>query len=443
MNHSFDELRSTYNEIIYRSYNVSFDGEEIKISFNFEIPNLVSFNPSISFNKSIVTNKNVDDKLLNAIVFRIGLVELISYYKVCCPKNIILETGYIDEDEQKWFKKLFYNGLGEFFYKNNIEVSEDELFTFINKGEKIVIDNVIYNGEGNLIPIGGGKDSIVTFELLKGFDNKTVTMNPKDEHYKCSKGVDLIAIKRSFDREKLMDLNSKGYLNGHIPFSAVVAFVTYLVAYLSNRKYIVLSNEGSANESTVIGTNINHQYSKSYEFERDFYDYTKKYFKIDINYFSLLRPIKEIQIAYLFSKLDNYHKIFKSCNLGSKENPWVWCCKCPKCLFVYIILRAFLPQDKLIDIFGTNMLDDKELENYFLELIGEAETKPFECVGTIDEVKYALNKIIEDNDNSYLVNLYKAKYYKAVDIDIHKLYYEHNVPDEYLNILKEAIENAK
>ena len=89
------------------------------------------------------------------------------------------------------------------------------------------------------------------------------------------------------------------------------------------------------------------------------------------------------------------------------------------------------------------MLDDKELENYFLELIGEAETKPFECVGTIDEVKYALNKIIEDNDNSYLVNLYKAKYYKAVDIDIHKLYYEHNVPDEYLNILKEAIENAK
>ncbi len=443
MNHSFDELRSTYNEIIYRSYNVSFDGEEIKVSFNFEIPNLVSFNPSISFNKSIVTNKNVDDKLLNAIVFRIGLVELISYYKVCCPKNIILEAGYIDEEEQNWFKKLFYNGLGEFFYKNNIEVSEDELFTFINKGEKIVIDNVIYNGEGNLIPIGGGKDSIVTFELLKGFDNKTVTMNPKDEHYKCSNGVDLIAIKRNFDREKLMDLNSKGYLNGHIPFSAVVAFVTYLVAYLSNRKYIVLSNEGSANESTVIGTNINHQYSKSYEFERDFYDYTKKYFKIDINYFSLLRPIKEIQIAYLFSKLDNYHKIFKSCNLGSKENPWVWCCKCPKCLFVYIILRAFLPQDKLIDIFGTNMLDDKELENYFLELIGEAETKPFECVGTIDEVKYALNKIIEDNDNSYLVNLYKAKYYKVVDIDIHKLYYEHNVPKEYLNILKEAIENAK
>jgi len=443
MNHSFDELRSTYNEIIYRSYNVSFDGEEIKISFNFEIPNLVSFNPSISFNKSIVTNKNIDDKLLNAIVFRIGLVELISYYKVCCPKSIILEAGYIDEDEQKWFKKLFYNGLGEFFYKNNIEVSEDELFTFINKGEKIVIDNVTYNGEGNLIPIGGGKDSIVTFELLKGFDNKTVAMNPKDEHYKCSNGVDLITIKRNFDREKLMDLNSKGYLNGHIPFSAVVAFVTYLVAYLSNRKYIVLSNEGSANESTVIGTNINHQYSKSYEFERDFYDYTKKYFKIDINYFSLLRPIKEIQIAYLFSKLDNYHKIFKSCNLGSKEDPWVWCCKCPKCLFVYIILRAFLPQDKLIDIFGTNMLDDKELENYFLELIGEAETKPFECVGTIDEVKYALNKIIEDNDNSYLVNLYKAKYYKVVDIDIHKLYYENNVPDEYLNILKEAIENAK
>jgi hypothetical protein len=72
------------------------------------------------------------------------------------------------------------------------------------------------------------------------------------------------------------------------------------MAYLTNRKYIVLSNEGSANEPTVIGTNINHQYSKTYEFECDFYQYTKKYFNIDIKYFSLLRPIKEIQIAYLF-----------------------------------------------------------------------------------------------------------------------------------------------
>ena len=221
-----------------------------------------------------------------------------------------------------------------------------------------------------------------------------------------------------------------------------MAFISYLVAYLSNRKYIVLSNEGSANEPTVIGTNINHQYSKTYEFEKDFYEYTKKYFKIDIKYFSLLRPIKEIQIAYLFAKYKKYHKIFRSCNVGSKENPWIWCANCPKCLFVFIILRAFMSKEEVVSIFGENMLDKKNLENYFLELIRKADTKPFECIGTIEEVKYAMNRIIKE-DSSYLSNLYKEKYYEDIDIDLSKLYYENNVNDEYLEILKEAIRNAK
>ena len=181
-----------------------------------------------------------------------------------------------------------------------------------------------------------------------------------------------------------------------------------MIAYLSNRKNIILSNEGSANEPTIIGTNINHQYSKTYEFEKDFYEYTKRYFKIDIKYFSLLRPIKEIQIAKLFSKMNKYHKLFRSCNVGSKKDPWEWCCNCPKCLFIFIILRAFLSKEKMESIFGENLLDNKNLEESFLELIGEADTKPFECIGTIEEVHYAMNRIIT-NDNSYLSTLYNKK----------------------------------
>ena len=437
--HKFDELRNTYNEIIYRSYKLIDESEEYKIVFGFEIPNLATFNPSLSFRKSIITNKDINKNLLNAIIFRIGLAELVSYYKIVCPKNIVLEAGYLEKEEQEWFKKLYYNGLGEFLYKNEINISEEELFSFINKGPKDEIGDVNYTGSGNLIPIGGGKDSIVSLELLRGQDNKTITVSPKEEHYKCSGDTELYSVKRDIDKDKIIDLNNRGFLNGHVPISSIYAFISYLIAYLTNRKYIVLSNEGSANESTIIGTNINHQYSKSYEFEQDFYNYTKKYFKIDINYFSLLRPIKEIQIAYIFSKLDSYHKIFRSCNLGSKKTPWEWCCKCPKCLFVFIALRAFLSKSKVVDIFGTNMLDDKDLEKIFLELIGEAETKPFDCIGTIDEVKYALNRIIDDGDTSYLVNLYKDNYYQDIDMDIHKLYYDNNVPDEFLKVLKKSL----
>lgn len=440
MNDKFNLYREKYQKIIYKDYQIINEDNNIKIIYTFEIPNLTTFNPYIIISKEYISN-DINNNLFNSIVFRLGLIELISYYKCICPKIIEVQAGYIDDYEQTWYKKLFYNGLGEFFHINNITISEEELFKFIIKGNQLDIDNINYNGKGNLIPIGGGKDSIVTLELLKDYDNKCFMINPKQVHYDCAKDLDSYVVKRVIDKN-LLELNKEGYLNGHTPFSAIVAFISYLVAYLTNRKYIILSNEGSANEPTIIGTNINHQYSKTYEFEKDFYEYTKKYFKIDIKYFSLLRPIKEIQIAYLFSKYKEYHNIFRSCNVGSKSNPWIWCCNCPKCLFVFIILRAFLSKEELINIFKENLLDKKELEKSFLELIGQSETKPFECIGTIDEVKYAMNRIIKD-DNSYLSNLYKEKYYEDINIDLSKIYYENNVEEEYLNILKEAINNAK
>ena len=441
MSEKFNLFREKYPRIIYKSYEVIDKDDYIQIRYQFEIPELKAFNPYINISKKSISNNNINHNLVSSIAFRLGIVELISYYKCVCPKIIEIDAGYIDEYEQTWFKKLFYNGLGEFLYKNGIDISEDDLFSFEIVGNKIECEDVEYNGCGNLIPIGGGKDSIVTLELLKNYDNKCVMINPKQVHFDCAGSLDSCEVKRVIDKG-IVELNNEGFLNGHTPFSAIVAFVSYLVAYLTNRKYIILSNEGSANEPTVLGTNINHQYSKTYEFENDFYEYTKKIFKIDIKYFSLLRPIKELQIAYLFSKYKQYHKIFRSCNVGSKSEPWIWCANCPKCLFVFIILRAFLSKEEMENIFGKNMLDDKNLEESFLELIGEGKTKPFECIGTIEEVKYAMNRIIE-NDSSYLSRLYKEKYYDDVDIDLSKIYYENNVEKEYLDILKEAIKNAR
>lgn len=441
MKEKFELLREEYSKIIYRSYQITDEEDNLKIQFYFEIPNLCEFKPYILISKNSIVNDNINSNLLNSIVFRLGLIELISYYKCVCPKIIEIEAGYIDEYEEKWFKKLFYNGLGEFLYINKIDVSEEELFKFVIKKEKESIPDVSYNGIGNLIPIGGGKDSLVTLDLLKSYDNKCFMINPKEEHYKCVGDLESYTVKRVIDKE-LLELNKRGFLNGHTPFSAIVAFISYLVSYLSNRKYIILSNEGSANESTVIGTNVNHQYSKTYEFERDFYEYTKKYFKIDIKYFSLLRPIKEIQIAYLFSKLKKYHSVFRSCNAGSKSTPWIWCCNCPKCLFIFIMLRAFMSKDEVVSIFGENLLDKESLKKDFLELIGKADTKPFECIGTIDEVKYAMNRIIKDDD-SYLSNLYKDNYYEEVNIDLSKIYYENNVEESYLTLLEEAIKDAR
>lgn len=436
---SFDELRSKYPKFIYEDFKVEEIDKTLICTFYFNIPGLVTFNPVMKF----PIEKEYDKELVNYLVFHIGLVELISYFKCTCSPNVEIKAGYLDQEQINWFKKLYYYGLGEFMYVNNIDCPMDDLMNITCTSERKFTFNKDYNGNGNLIAIGGGKDSIVSLELLKGYNNLCHMINPKQVTIDIcnTAGVNYYGITRMIDKN-LIELNNNGFLNGHTPFSSLVAFVSYLACYLNNKKYIVLSNEGSANEPTVLGTKINHQYSKTYEFEVDFDNYTNKYFGLGIKYFSLLRPLKEIQIAMLFSRYTKYHAIFKSCNVGSKTEPWKWCCNCPKCLFVFIILRVFLSKNEMINIFGSNVLDNKDLLNTFLELIGESDTKPFECIGEINEVRYAMNKIIE-NDDSYLSNIYKEKYQKAENIDLTKFYYENNVIDEYLDILKEAINSER
>ena len=153
----FTSLREKYPRIVYKSYQIIDEDDCIKIKYQYEIPGLIVFNPYISIPKKQILNNNINQGLFNLIVFKLGLVELISYYKCVCPKIIKIEAGYIDEYEKKWFKKLFFNGLGEFLYTNKINVSEDELFDFVVNGEKIELGsgaNIDYvTSEGPHIPL--------------------------------------------------------------------------------------------------------------------------------------------------------------------------------------------------------------------------------------------------------------------------------------------------
>ncbi|MDX9906275.1 MAG: hypothetical protein RBS55_06785, partial [Bacteroidales bacterium] len=243
-----------------------------------------------------------------------------------------------------------------------------------------------------------------------------------------------------------IELNNRGFLNGHTPFSALLAFYSLLAAYLTGKKDIVLSNESSANEPTVPGTGINHQYSKSFGFEKDFREYVLKNISSGFNYFSLLRPLSELQIARLFSGMPKFFPHFKSCNAGSKAG--IWCGRCPKCLFTFIILSPFLEPGELTRIFGKNLLNDASLAGYLDELTGESPVKPFECIGTIDEVNTALAMTVkhyEPEAMPYLLGISSGRINKAdsdlfVDIEKQKMLNdEHFVPVEYLNLLEEVL----
>ncbi len=299
--------------------------------------------------------------------------------------------------------------------------------------------------KGALIPVGGGKDSVVTLELLSGMraDNLCYIINPRGATLNCAHTAgygdnQIIGFSRSIDKG-LLERNAAGWLNGHTPFSAIVAFSAYLCAFLTGKKYIALSNESSANETYVSNTEVNHQYSKSTEFERDFREYTEKYFLKAPEYFSLLRPWSEWQIAREFVKYPKYFPVFQSCNLGSKTD--VWCGKCAKCLYVYILLSAFLTDDILTGIFGCNMLSNPEFMGMFDGLVLEGEDKPFECVGTKDEVRLSLEMSLKlrKNNPPALLKAY-AGYKEIGGFDIPNLdrFFDNDnfVPEELLPLLK-------
>ncbi len=410
-------LRKQYPEFEYVAYHYRAEAEGLRLWFDFRMGD-VEFHPTAVVERRPFLDLERAD--LDEMVFDIGMVELVSYWKCACPPAVKVLCGSLTDSQTAFWRKLYWHGLGEFFYTNGIHETPEAFMQIVGTRRAVSAsrDGDAASGHGTpcpcyLVPIGGGKDSVVTLELLRraGKGIRPLIMNPRGATRECARVAgfpmeEVLVIRRTID-PTLLSLNAKGYLNGHTPFSAMLAFYTRLASALSGIPNVALSNENSANESTVKGSYVNHQYSKSLEFEDDFRNYCVnasmcKCVSADalatdaithshthaFNYFSFLRPLSELQIAMLFSRFTDYHDVFRSCNVGSKED--VWCGHCAKCLFAYIILSPFLAPERLNAIFGKPMLDDTTLALEFRQLLGQAETKPFECVGTVGEVRQAL-----------------------------------------------------
>ncbi len=396
----FEKLRNEYPCFSYESFNYELTNGQLNIEFLFSIGEKIRFTPKLQIpQRDFYHYENLNSEELDLLVFHIGMIELISYWKSCCSPKIIIKPFQLKTPQIKFWKKLYYNGLGEFFHTNKITTHLDAFVEIVCESEKETQKLNFKLNNDLIIPIGGGKDSVVSLELLKqaGFNITPMIINPRGASLECVKTagyqtLEMIEVHRNID-PTLLDLNAKGFLNGHTPFSAMLAFVSLLCSAISEKRHIVLSNESSANESTVKNTDVNHQYSKSFEFEIDFRNYVAEFISEDFNYFSFLRPINELQIAKLFSQQEAYFPVFKSCNAGSKTD--IWCGNCPKCLFVYIILSPFIEPEKLQNIFQKDLFADENLRFYFRQLTGIEEEKPFECVGTIDEVNAALQATIK------------------------------------------------
>jgi hypothetical protein len=448
----FHKLRAEYPFLAFDGFDYQYSEKGLRVQFHFSLSDKYVFHPILMVPaKEFFVPGNITDAFLENILFQIGMVESISYWKSACPPKLIVRGHTLTAEQITWWKKLYYNGLGEFMYLNSISVSEEDFLQIECEPGHDFQPIKLQLGKTAIVPVGGGKDSVVTLEILGNTNgNIALILNPRE----ASKGTvmkmglyydSIVEVQRTID-PVLLELNANGFLNGHTPFSALLAFVSVLAAGLSGKKYIALSNESSANESTVKGSEINHQYSKSVEFEEDLRYYVHNFISPEIEYFSFLRPLNELQIAGLFSSMPKYFDVFKSCNVGSKTD--IWCGKCAKCLFTYLILSPFVSQEKLETVFGKNLLKDVDLWPLLRQLSGMTASKPFECIGTIEEVNVALQMTIatiSESELPELLKLYKDsemfERYRGFDPGnlLHSFNETNFLPEEFAKLLRSKI----
>jgi UDP-N-acetyl-alpha-D-muramoyl-L-alanyl-L-glutamate epimerase len=333
------------------------------------------------------------EHLLNLTAFVLG----VSYFKLRAPL-VITSPLKLSELEHRFVLDIYENGLGEFYARNDLKRFGRLSLDVATAPEGAIPAPAL--PDRVLLPIGGGKDSLVSVELLEaaGVDFTPFAVNPKGPILGSvgAIGRDPLYVTRRLDPEMIRLGKLPGYYNGHVPSTAINSMIGALAALLFGYNRIILSNERSASEGNVQfdGREANHQHSKSIDFERLIADVLAAATANALGYFSLLRPYSEARIAKLFARETRFDRVFSSCNenfkLSGNDGP-LWCGRCPKCHFVYLIFAPVMDRDRLVGIFGRDLLSEPEHEHSFRELTGLAGQKPWECVGEIEEAAACLN----------------------------------------------------
>jgi hypothetical protein len=255
-----------------------------------------------------------------------------------------------------------------------------------------------------LVPIGGGKDSIVALETLRrsGRQLALFSVGNFGAIARTAAVADLphLVVQRRID-PGLLKLNRTGAINGHVPITAIISSVALLTAEVHGFGAVAMANERSASSGNVVwdGVEVNHQFSKSLRAER-LLQAAAAEAAPGLGIFSILRPASELAIARAFARLGRYHGAFTSCNAIFRLDPALrtasWCGDCDKCRFVFLVLAPFSDPAHLRDVFGADLLDDERQFAGFALLTASGGHKPFECVGEEEESLAAIRLLAAD-----------------------------------------------
>lgn len=381
----------------FHFHDCRFDAATGIASLDYRFDSGSVFTETVSFPGAPFTLDETRLQAVQAALKTLHLIAGVSYYKAAVPKTLVIDSYGIDTDTAELMTRIYENGLGEFAYRNGMSLRGK--IHFPSNETAVQQASIVGLQRHALVAIGGGKDSLVSIESLRrlGIAQTVTWIGSAPLIRSCAEhtGLPLLNISRQLAPE-LFAMNKQGALNGHIPVTAVNSAILTLAALLVGADQVVFSNERSASYGSLIeGTGeVNHQWSKGWQFEKDFHNHVKTRIAKDLNYYSLLRPFSELAVARQFAKSDFYDAHFSSCNrnfhiLGERPTER-WCGVCPKCHFVFLALAPFMPKPRLMGIFGRNLLDESDQIPGYDALLEYQDHKPFECVGEGRESRAAM-----------------------------------------------------
>jgi hypothetical protein len=329
------------------------------------------------------------------------LIAGLSYYKAGAARRIDVGATPLGTQGRRLLKAALVDGLGEFAYRNQLALSDVTIegLVGVDTYERFVDPSRV------LTPFGGGIDSVVTTEKLRGrVDQSLFVVSPSAgrfaplEETAALSGCDVIRASRTLDPQIVR--GDESFYNGHVPVTTMITLLAAVAAVASDRGGVALSNEHSSSVANLRWHNsdVNHQWSKSWNAERLIASAIAERVGEELVVASFLRDRSELWVAEEFSRLTQYHHVFRSCNRAFHQTPdqraTQWCGECDKCLFVNLVLAPFLSRADLWAIFSCEPLSDSRREGQLRTLVGLGkEHKPFECVGDPDESAVALKAV--------------------------------------------------
>ena len=115
-------LRTKYPKFVYQKYSHKISGNNLEIFFDFKTGPDISFQPKLLI-KNISTEmiKRIGEGALDNLIFNLGMIESLSYWKATCSKEIIVRAGYLSKNQIRWWKELILDGMGQYFFENKID----------------------------------------------------------------------------------------------------------------------------------------------------------------------------------------------------------------------------------------------------------------------------------------------------------------------------------